>query len=139
MATDTQPKNVDLVLNEPPNDHFDVLKSLLRSAQRFQCMTAFAKQTGLMLIRKELKERLDAGLKARFVVGLKFYQTDPSVLEDLLHFGERYTLELLVSRPETPDSAAWTFHPKVFTFEDAGGTSLLILIHHSLPPRSINN
>jgi HKD family nuclease len=127
MATGTRPTNVTLVLNEPPNDHCDVLKSLLRSALRFQCMTAFAKQTGLTLIREELKVRLDAGLKARFVIGLNFYQTDPSVLEELLSFGERYTtLELLVSTPETQDSSAWNFHPKVFTFEDTGGTSVLI-------------
>ena len=137
MAKDIQPKHVELILNEPPEDHSDILRSLLRLAERFQCMTAFAKKTGLKLIREELKERLDAGLKARFVVGLNFYQTDPSVLEELLDLGERYTLELLVSRPpwknpgalediDTPDSAAWNFHPKVFMFEYAGGTSVLI-------------
>src|SRR5471030_45414 len=125
MAKGTQPKNVELVLNEVP-DHSRVLRSLLRSAHRFQCMTAFAKETGLELIRKELKERLEAGLEARFIIGLNFYQTDPSVLTELLNFGKRYTLELLVSRPDAPDSAASNFHPKVYMFEDAGRTSVLI-------------
>jgi HKD family nuclease len=136
MAKDTQPKNVEIVLNEPPDNHLSVLKSLLRSAERFQCMTAFAKQAGLKLIHKELKERLGAGLSARFVVGLNFYQTDPLVLEELLKFSERYALELLVSRPpwanhaleevDTPDSTIWNFHTKVFAFESAWGSSVLI-------------
>ena len=137
MAKDTRAKQVELILNESTDDHSEILKSLLRSARRFLCMTAFAKKTGLKLIRKELKECLDAGLEARFVIGLNFYQTDPAVLEELLAFGKRYSLELLVSRPPwryqdmlddaaPPDNAAWNFHPKVFLFEHAGGTSALI-------------
>jgi HKD family nuclease len=126
MTTRTKLENVQLVLNNSRDDHSCVLKSLLRSAQRFECMTAFAKQTGLKLIRQELKERLHAGLQARFVIGLNFYQTDPSVLEELLTLSKRYTLELLVSQPDTADSTAWNFHPKVFVVEDASGASVLI-------------
>src|SRR5579872_2361111 len=99
MIERDQSKAIDLILNEPTNHHFDSLRSLLESAKRFQCMTAFARKTGLDMIRKDLKRYLNSGSRARFVVGLNFYQTDPSVLEDLLKYGELYKLELLVSRP----------------------------------------
>jgi hypothetical protein len=72
MATPTHPENVQLVLNNSRDDHSSVLKLLLHSAQRFECITALAKQAGLKLIRQELTERLRAGLQARFVIGLNF-------------------------------------------------------------------
>jgi HKD family nuclease len=137
MVTDTQPNQVELVLNELPDDHSDILGSLLRSAQTFLCMTAFAKETGLKLIRDQLKKRLNAGLAARFVIGLNFYQTDPSVLNELLALSKRHKLELLVSRPPwdfeqgtkdapTEGDEVWNFHPKVFVFEYLRGSCALI-------------
>lgn len=137
MVRDTEAKDAQLILNEESGDHAEALKVLMRSAHRLVCMTAFAKKTGLKLIRKELEERLDGGLEALFVVGLNFYQTDPFVLEELHALSKRYSLQLLVSRPpwiyrEAPggnqamDNTAWNFHPKVFMVECTGETNALI-------------
>jgi HKD family nuclease len=122
MAKGADATRVKLLLNETP-DHSVVLKSSLSSARRFLCMVAFARQSGLNVILKELKTALGAGLQARFVIGLDFCQTDPSLLEDLLRLSKRHPgLELFMGSFE----AEATFHPKVFAFEGTQGVTVIV-------------
>lgn len=72
-----------LVLNED-SSHERELLGLFKEAVSLDCMVAFAKASGMALMRKSLKGALAKGLKARFVVGLDFYTTDPAALRDLL-------------------------------------------------------
>jgi HKD family nuclease len=119
MVKTDQKKAIELVLNESETSHLSHLKWLLASSIRFVCMTAFARTSAFGLLEKALNEFLDKGHEALFVVGLDFFHTDPSVLNDLFALSKESNLKLFVSRPswEGEPTAARNFHPKVFIFE----------------------
>jgi HKD family nuclease len=121
VIRDHQMQAIELVLNEAEGSHLSRLKSLLGDSERFVCMTAFARESGLKTIRKILRQRLAKGLKAFFVIGLDFFHTDPSVLDEMFGLSDKYALDLFVSRPswERQGDAARNFHPKVFIIEGA--------------------
>ena len=112
-----------LVLNNSKSDnHATLLKTLLSSAENFQCMIAFARQSGSKILIDELKKRLNNNLTARFVIGLDFYQTDPSLLEKLLMLSKKHDLELYISKEGTQS----TFHPKVFVFKNQNESHAMV-------------
>jgi HKD family nuclease len=105
-------------------NHVASLLTLIKTACSFDCMSAFASESGLELIYDGLVARLDNGLSARFVLGIDFYQTDPAVLYDLLELSDEYSaLELYMSSAESTT----IFHPKVYAFENKKGDSSVIL------------
>ena len=123
MARDIKALSTKLVLNNSKSDnHATLLKTLLSSADNFQCMIAFARQSGSKILIDELKKRLNKNLTARFVIGLDFYQTDPSLLEKLLTLSKRYKLKLYLSKEGTQS----TFHPKVFVFKNQNESHALV-------------
>lgn len=113
-------QQVSLFLNEEQNGHESVISKLLLEAQELECMVAFAKTSGFKLIQKSLKIGLAKGLKARFAIGLSFYQTEPELLRQLLKLGKKYPLELYVSNSNA------TFHPKIYALTHGDGCTLLI-------------
>ncbi len=94
--------------------HSSRLTQLFERAEHFDCYVAFANSNGLELLWEPLVGALEAGMKARFVVGLNFYQTEPQALYDLLEVSESYPrqLEFYISS----GCSKLTFHPKVYAF-----------------------
>ncbi len=117
-----------IILNDEKN-HLDEIVRNLKSADRFQCIVAFAKRGGLDEILPAIEKKLRSGMTARFVVGLDYYHTDPSLLHELLKLtrkynssGNRKIVELFMSSEE----AEYTFHPKIYLFESSSGTSAIV-------------
>lgn len=105
-------------------NHVANLLALIKTAYAFDCMSAFASESGLEMIYDSLVARLENGLPARFVLGINFYQTDPSVLYDLLELSDEYSgLELYMGSAESTT----IFHPKVYAFKNKKGDSSVML------------
>jgi len=114
-------QNPRLLLNLDTTGHLERLRTLIEGAERFECVVAFAKMSGLLEIMGPLTAALDNGLHARFTAGLSFCQTEPAVLAALLKLAGRYDgLQLYVG--DTPE----TFHPKIYAF-GSGTESTVIL------------
>jgi len=114
-----------LVLNtNKKNNHAAHILSLVRISSSFDCISAFASESGLELIYEALEARLKKGLCTRFVLGLDFYQTAPSVLYDLLDLSEEYkNLDLYIGNTDSNT----VLHPKLYAFEDKNGDSRVML------------
>lgn len=112
-------KRVRLLLNED-RDHGDVLGRLLKSAERLECLVAFAKMSALNELLQPLRKALARGLHARFAVGLDFHLTEPAVLHRLLTLTRDHSIKLYLS-----DSSD-TFHPKVYAFQNRKGYAVIV-------------
>lgn len=107
--------NAQLLFNDEQTTHEQTLSGLFSKAVQLDCMAAFANEHGLALILQALKSALKKRLKARFAIGLDFFQTSPKLLGKLLSLSERYDLQLYVKIP----NQAYTFHPKIYAFSYA--------------------
>ena len=116
----TRNRQVQLVVNTEKHSHRETIVSLLKGATQLDCMVAFAKTSGLAPLTKPLTIRLRSGLKARFAIGLDFFQTDPSLLWKLFKLTEKHHLSLYLS------NSKWTFHPKLYALCSPSGCSVLI-------------
>lgn len=111
-----------VIWNGNSQGHIHLIERLLKTTEKFDCVVAFAKWSGFALIENAVVDRLKKGMKARFIVGLDFCQSEPKVLARLLALRTKYGIEVLVSN--TQDSC--TFHPKIYRFRHGNHTSLLI-------------
>lgn len=110
-----------LVWNEN-SGHGSEISSCLKDAKRFTCMVAFAKSSGFSLFSASLRDAIDAGMSATFVVGIDFYQSEPSVLEDLLKLKKHGDVKVFMGSFERH----YTFHPKLYLFEDSSGARAIV-------------
>ena len=108
-------QKIDWVFNEGDAYHEMVMRELFVDATHLDCMVAFAKRSGLNAIRAPLKTALTNGLKARFVVGLDFFTTDPEALQMLMKLSDEASLGSLSLHLGLEGSGS-TFHPKVYAF-----------------------
>lgn len=108
--------------NTYASDHERLIKRLLSSAKRFDCMVAFARWSGFHLLDGMLLKRLKRGMHARFIVGLDFYHTDPQVLRRLLSLSRSHDVEVFVGTTE----GLCTFHPKLYRFDDGARIALVV-------------
>lgn len=113
-------QKVELLLNEDKCCHGDVVANLLPRATQIECMIAFAKESGLKVILNQLKKSLEGGLKARFAIGLDFYQTDPELLWQLLALSGKYSLKLYIG------NSNYTFHPKIYAIFNGKSYSVIV-------------
>jgi HKD family nuclease len=105
---------VSLILNEDDvTHHLEVIKINLAKAGRFICMVAFAKRSGYNEIKALLKKRIAKGMKATFVVGIDFYQSEPEVLSSLLELKKGGKVDVYMGAT----GRDCTFHPKLYIFE----------------------
>ena len=115
-----------LLFNSVPSANHSVsVEALFRGATQLDCMVAFARSSGYMKLEKTLCAALDAGLSARFVVGLDFYHTEPPVLDALFELVDSYPeqFELFISG----QSRTRTFHPKVYAFQYADASCKVVI------------
>lgn len=88
----------------------------------FQASVAFAKRSGVQHVEDKLKEFIGKGKSARIVVGVDLGGTTAEGLEAMLDaLGE--TGELFVNHDE---STFTTFHPKIYFFEGAEKSILVV-------------
>lgn len=113
-------QDVKLLLNNCDYGHLHAITELLPKGKELDCMIAFAKMSGFKGIFESLKQSLAKGLKARFAIGLDFYQTDPELLTQLLKLTKKYDLKLYLS------ASKFTFHPKIYALTHANGCTVLI-------------
>lgn len=116
----SEKQQVQLLLNDNQHNHGQVIAQMILGAKQLECVVAFAKISGLKFLLKNLEKSLGKGLKARFSIGLDFYQTEPKLLRQLLKLSGKHQLELYVS-----DSSA-TFHPKIYALSLGKGCVVLI-------------
>ena len=110
-----------LLSNEGP-DHSNRLLEHLAWADRFVCVVAFAKMTGLSLFAVRPKKRLAKGMRATFVIGLDFYQTQPELLTELMKLKDVGDVEVYMGAIGRNS----TFHPKLYLFQTDAETRTII-------------
>lgn len=115
-------RDSSVIWNDERQDHGRLIKCLLKTTEKFDCVVAFAKWSGFEPIEKAVVDRLENGMTARFMVGLDFCQSEPKVLERLLSLRKKYGIDVLVGA--TQDSC--TFHPKIYRFDHGDHTSMVI-------------
>jgi len=113
---------VKFLSNSASHDHQRLVTGLLKRAKRFDCAVAFARWSGFAPIENVLLAHLDKGMKARFITGLDFCQTEPRLLERLLDLKTAFGIEVYVSE----EIESCTFHPKVYRFDLGDEISLLV-------------
>jgi HKD family nuclease len=116
-----------LLKNGEDEGHADEILRHLATATHFICIVAFAKFSGWKKIQKALAERAVEGLKATFVIGLNFYQSDPSVLRGIRSLQAKAAaaggkIDLYIGDARSRE----TLHPKVYWSKGAGGQTLIV-------------
>ncbi len=116
-----------LVENGNDEDHIALLKKHLSNATTFICIVAFAKWSGWEMMEEVLAQRARQGLRATFVIGIDFYQSDPDVLRALLKLRRIATaaggeLGIYMGR----EAGRYTLHPKVYWSKGNDGQALLV-------------
>lgn len=116
-----------LLENGDDEGHTDEIHHHLAHATHFICIVAFAKSTGWVLIKKMLAERADKGLKATFIIGLDFYQSEPKVLRGIRLLQSKAAaaggkINLYIGS----ERSRHTLHPKVYWFKRPGGQALIV-------------
>lgn len=103
-------------------DHAKHITRLLSKATGFDCAVAFAKPSGLALIKDALKGFLQRGGRARFIIGLDFCVTHPDALADIHALTKQYCVELYALTGD----GGYAFHPKMYHFTFVDGSATLI-------------
>lgn len=114
-----------LVNSVPSANHSVSVEALFQGATQLDCMVAFARLSGYTKLETTLWAALDAGLSARFVVGLDFYHTEPPVLEALFELVDCYPeqFEFFISGL----NRTRTFHPKAYAFQYADASCKVVI------------
>lgn len=102
----------DLIWNNESSEHSVALARLFENARHVDVAVAFAKMSGWGHIKDHLLHHLEQGRSARFIIGLNFYQSEPTLLKLLLQLSRKHSLSVFVG-----DKLDGVFHPKVYRFE----------------------
>jgi len=114
-----------LVVNDDDSTHQDGIAKLFRDAERFDCLVAFATYSGFKWIESQLKSRLDdPNFRARFLVGLDFYHTEPGLLDTLLAMSKKHG-DKFIFYISGPDRGC-VYHPKVYAFYHGAKETVVI-------------
>lgn len=110
----------------PEKDHESKFSTYFKGATEFHCYVAFASDSGIDLLWDDLEEALEAGMTARFVVGLDFYRTHPDALYNLQSLVEDYK-KGQVSLHISAVGRKSMFHPKVYVFKYEDNTCRIVI------------
>lgn len=127
MARKTTPIKHELIENGDDEYHATLIEEHLESATHFIAIIAFAKISGFKLIRQTLIARAEKGLRATFVIGIDFYQTDPELLRALLRLrtpAKKAGGEIKVYMGRTTNAP--TLHPKAYWFKSRKQETLIM-------------
>jgi HKD family nuclease len=113
---------ISFLWNSKQQDHARTVTNQLKTAKLFDCVVAFAKTSGFQPIRSSLIEGLKVGMKARFIIGLDFCQSEPKLLSELLELKRDFSVKVYVNKV----GYHTTFHPKIYRFDDGSDISLIV-------------
>ncbi len=123
----TQSVTVGIIANVDDEDHHaQTLRDHMKTATKFTCVVAFARNSGLAMIYDLLKDRIKKGMAATIVVGIDFYQTDPEVILDLLKLRNVAPKLETVKVYMGAEDAGCTMHPKIYIFGGRQGTTAIV-------------
>ncbi len=116
-----------LLLGNGDEGHAGELRRHLAHATHLICIVAFAKSSGWKLIETVVAERAAKGLKATFVIGLDFYQSEPAVLRAIRRLHAKAaaaggSIEVYIGR----ERSRHTLHPKVYWLKSARRQALIV-------------
>jgi len=117
-------KTPHLLWNEEDQSHAQAIIDDLNGTREFICVVAFAKSSGFGHFKSALKTRLSKGMKATFIVGTHFYQSDPDLLDELIALRPRENVKVYMGDFENRRLS--TFHPKLYLFDNGRKTSLIV-------------
>ncbi|MGO7175356.1 phospholipase D-like domain-containing protein [Rhizobium ruizarguesonis] len=115
--------NPSLLWNDDDIHHQSIISDLLVTAKEFLCIVAFAKVSTFPDLQKTLRGRLSKGMKATFVIGTDFYQSDPELLDKLRKLTPGRNIRVYMGDFE---ANLPTFHPKVYVFRRGADTSVIV-------------
>ncbi|MGY2733629.1 phospholipase D-like domain-containing protein [Sphingomonas sp. UYP23] len=108
------------------DDHASRIIASLANATHFICIVAFAKTSGLKLIREALEARAAKGIRATFVVGIDFFQSEPGVLRVLLQMqraaGKAGNVKVYMGK----EAGGATLHPKIYWSKKPNTETLIV-------------
>ncbi|MGO7050377.1 phospholipase D-like domain-containing protein [Rhizobium johnstonii] len=84
---------------------------------------AFAKVSTFPDLQASLRDRLKKGMKATFVIGTDFYQSDPDLLDKLRKLTPGRNVRVFMGDFE---ANLPTFHPKVYVFRRGANASVIV-------------
>jgi HKD family nuclease/pterin-4a-carbinolamine dehydratase len=118
--------NSKMIFNvDENNSHGLLIKDLLEQTDHFECLVAFATESGLnhLDIFDFLEKAIQNGMTARITTGLSYCHTQPETLRRLfdLFDGEKSKLYIY-----NDYSSAYVFHPKIYAFEKKGKSTVII-------------
>ena len=98
----------------------------LADADHIVWAVAFARLSGFDEIKEALEKRIAAGMSATFVVGIDFFQTDPTLILALLKLRKSARrpdgIKIYMGR----EAAEETLHPKVYMFRKSSATTAVV-------------
>lgn len=107
----------------------DLLKFILTESARAKharIAVAFARQSGLALLERQIETSLEEGRKWDFLIGLDFSQTEGLVLTKLLEWANTFKNFAFACYSDPTINRAPTFHPKIYIFEAARKASAVV-------------
>ncbi|MCD2323470.1 phospholipase D family protein [Sphingomonas sp. IC-56] len=115
-----------LLENGSEEGHLEEIDRRLAHATHVICIVAFAKYTGWGFIKNALRERAAKGLKATFVIGLNFYQSEPVVLRGIRRLQSTANANGGEIKLYISEQSGATLHPKVYWIKGRSGQTLIV-------------
>jgi len=105
------------LIDNDKQSHISLLNEELKNANSLFICMAFLKESGLKLLIETFREIILRGANVQFVIGLDFYQTEPTALLQLHRIcsGSKSAKLFLCSQSKE------TFHPKIYYWRKNGG------------------
>lgn len=114
---------VELLHNKSEENHLKSLLNLIANADEIYLATAFLKVSGLKLILKELKKKVNEGSIVHIIAGPYFGLTEPDALDKLLKlFQYKNNCYIYLDLGKTNTAV---FHPKLYLFKNKNKVNIL--------------
>lgn len=104
-----------------------IINQEMMNARSVQVAVAFLRYSGIKEIEKSLRQCLDSGGKAEFIVGLDFKFTDPNAMDFFVRLcGEYPNAKFYCFGDNEANKTDIVFHPKIYLFERANETTGIV-------------
>ncbi len=101
-----------------------IINQEMMNARRVQVAVAFLRYSGVKEIEQSLRQCLDGGGKAEFIVGLDFKSTDPNAMGFFIRLSnECPNAKFYCFGDRGANKTNIVFHPKIYLFERANETT----------------
>jgi HKD family nuclease len=102
--------------------HEKAILRLIKGSEKLTIAVAFLKLSGVRLIKTLINSKLKNMEELTFIVGLDFYQTEPTALWQLFELQDKYSSV----RIKTCQKKNQVFHPKLYLSEQANSFEAIV-------------